>query len=217
MAIQSDWTDPSVSHSREPVPRHSVRRASDRRCEAIGALGKWMIHRKPRPVFLVDEHLEVICSNPAAQKALERIGWMRRSESHLEILDSDLRRQLLGALSAWPAPESPSIELTFGKRALDLTLLELSHGLPKVYVLEIVEPLERSVLSRLLVSSFQLSKVQAKVAILIYNGGNLKSMAAQLGVTVNTVKTHKREIFQKVGVRSQGELIRKVGDVVARS
>ena len=114
MAIQSDWTDPSVSHSREPVPRHSVRRASDRRCAAIGALGKWMIHCKPRPVFLVDEHLEVICSNPAAQKALERIGWMRRSESHLEILDSDLRRQLLSALSAWPAPESPSIELTWG-------------------------------------------------------------------------------------------------------
>jgi DNA-binding CsgD family transcriptional regulator len=217
MAIQWDWTDPSVGYRDGPERRQGIRRASDRCLVVIGALGEWMIHQKRRPVFLVDEHLKVICSNPAAGETLERVGWMRLKESHLEILDSDLRLQLQTALSKWPETRSASVVLTFGRRTIDLTVLQLSHGLPRVFVLEIIQPVERSAISTLLAHSFRLTKVQAKVAVLIYGGGNLKSVAAQLGVTVNTVKTHKREIFQKVGVRSQGELIRKVGEAVARS
>lgn len=218
MAIQSDWTEPSGDASRRPEHRHGViRRVSDRRRVAIGALGEWMIRRQKRPVFLVDQTLTVICSNVAAQDALHRIGWMRQNDEQLEILDPDLRGKLPNSLATWPKPGSATIRLNFGKRALDLTVLELTHGLPKVYVMEIIQPLETSVISRLLVKKFRLSKVQARVAVLVYDGGNLKSVAARLDLSVNTVKSHMREIFNKVGVRSQRELVREVGDAVDRS
>lgn len=80
MAIQSVWMDPSSGASRVPELRHGVRRLSDRHRVAIGALGEWLIQRQRRPVFLVDQHLTVICSNSAAREVLERSGWLRLSE-----------------------------------------------------------------------------------------------------------------------------------------
>jgi DNA-binding CsgD family transcriptional regulator len=124
---------------------------------------------------------------------------------------------LQGAFDSWPNPNSASIGLSFGNRTVDLTVLELKYGLPKVYVLEIIQPIEAAVISRLLIKKFRLTKVQAKVAVLLYNGADLKSIAVQLGVKVNTVKTHKTAVLKKVGVRSQPGLIREVGAAVDRS
>ena len=55
-----------------------------------------------------------------------------------------------------------------------------------------------------------LSETQAKIVALIAGGHDLSAIASQLGVTSNTVKTHLKRTFEKTGVNSQVELLRKL-------
>ena len=57
-------------------------------------------------------------------------------------------------------------------------------------------------------SIFGLSKAQARVAMAISGGKDLSQAAAALGVRPNTVRTHVKRMFEKVGVRSQAALVR---------
>jgi DNA-binding NarL/FixJ family response regulator len=51
-----------------------------------------------------------------------------------------------------------------------------------------------------------LTQTQHRVATLIAQGQTNREVAAAMFVTVNTVQTHVRHIFQKLGVRSRTEL-----------
>ena len=55
-----------------------------------------------------------------------------------------------------------------------------------------------------------LSSSQVRIIRLIARGLELSDIATELGVTINTVKTHLRRAFEKVGVSSQIELLRKL-------
>lgn len=55
-----------------------------------------------------------------------------------------------------------------------------------------------------------LSDAQTETIRLIAKGLELRSIAEELGVSINTVKTHLKRVFEKVGVSSQVELIRKL-------
>lgn len=59
-------------------------------------------------------------------------------------------------------------------------------------------------------AAFGLSDGQLAVAQLIADGKDLASAAAVLGITVNTVRTHLRRMFDKTGVRSQTALLRVI-------
>ena len=213
MAIQADWTRPTGRGGRRTDRRRRVRRASDKHG---GAVGEWMIQQRRQPVFVIDAHLKVLCSNRAAREALEQIDWMCTSWDQLEIKDPALVRKLRRALAEWPEARSGSIWLASGTRKLDLSVLEPSHPLRRVYVLEIVQPLDMTVGHEQLVRSFRLSNVQAKVALVIYECGSQKVAVDRLGKSINTVKTHVRSIFEKVGVNSQHGLVRKMAELAAR-
>jgi DNA-binding CsgD family transcriptional regulator len=51
-----------------------------------------------------------------------------------------------------------------------------------------------------------LTQTQQRVAALIAQGQTNREIAAAMFITVNTVQTHVRHIFQKLGVRSRTEL-----------
>ena len=55
----------------------------------------------------------------------------------------------------------------------------------------------------------QLSAQETKVLRLLVEGHNYKTAAAELGVTVNTVSFHTRQIFQKLHVHSKSEAVAK--------
>ncbi|MER8610485.1 helix-turn-helix transcriptional regulator [Mesorhizobium sp. M0435] len=54
---------------------------------------------------------------------------------------------------------------------------------------------------------FGLTKAEADVAAEVLKGGGRDAVAAQLGVSVTTVRTHLTHIFEKTGVRRQAELV----------
>jgi len=54
---------------------------------------------------------------------------------------------------------------------------------------------------------YGLTEAEARLAALLANGENLRTAAAQLGITYGTCRSRLAEIFQKTETRSQPELI----------
>lgn len=77
-----------------------------------------------------------------------------------------------------------------------------------LYVTDPRKPIETSeeVLQRL----FGLTGREAMVLRVLAEGGDLRSAAAQLGVSHETVRTHVRHIMQTTGARRQADLVRMV-------
>ncbi|MFZ5653388.1 MAG: helix-turn-helix transcriptional regulator [Pseudomonadota bacterium] len=61
--------------------------------------------------------------------------------------------------------------------------------------------------AELLQKLFDLSGAEARVAVQLARGRNVRQTAAALHVSTNTVRTHLARIFAKTGVQRQGELV----------
>jgi DNA-binding CsgD family transcriptional regulator len=59
-------------------------------------------------------------------------------------------------------------------------------------------------------SSPTLSQAERRVAALIASGYTNKAAASELGVSINTVGTHLRAVFTKLGVQSRVQLANKL-------
>jgi DNA-binding CsgD family transcriptional regulator len=53
---------------------------------------------------------------------------------------------------------------------------------------------------------FKLSEAEHRVALLVARGMRNEEVAAQLSLSVNTVRAHLRQVFEKLGVRHRGQL-----------
>ena len=79
------------------------------------------------------------------------------------------------------------------------------------FVLFIHEPGPGAVVSEATLRTlYGLTRAEARIAALLVNRGAVTSIAAEIGVSANTIRTHLKRVFGKLGVRSQLELIRVV-------
>lgn len=62
--------------------------------------------------------------------------------------------------------------------------------------------------SSLLKNTYNLSKVELKVADLLVNGFTLEQVANRLEVTINTIKTHLKQIHTKTNTHSRAKLVK---------
>ncbi|HWG59212.1 MAG TPA: helix-turn-helix transcriptional regulator, partial [Candidatus Acidoferrales bacterium] len=60
----------------------------------------------------------------------------------------------------------------------------------------------------LLTRQYGLTKHEASLADLLLQGSDLREAAEKLGVSMNTVRTHLRLIFEKTDTHRQAELVR---------
>lgn len=71
------------------------------------------------------------------------------------------------------------------------------------------DPMDRVALDReLLASLYDLTPAETRVAELLSQGFSPAAVAADLGITINTVRTHLKRIFEKTGIGRQSELVR---------
>lgn len=71
--------------------------------------------------------------------------------------------------------------------------------------------------TRTLVSDFELTKREADMLAGLVRGKNRKAMSEELCVSTETAKSHIQNIYKKIGVHSQQELIRYVEDLREQS
>lgn len=62
---------------------------------------------------------------------------------------------------------------------------------------------------------YQLTPAEAKLAGLLSLGGSVSSAASELGVTVNTVRTHLKHLYSKTGTSRQPELVHLLVSMLA--
>ena len=56
-------------------------------------------------------------------------------------------------------------------------------------------------------TSFGFTPAEARAAMILLKGDDLATAASELGISTNTLKTHARRIFAKVGVRRHSQFV----------
>ena len=83
-------------------------------------------------------------------------------------------------------------------------------GEPQGRVSVIIEPPRPDELAPLLVAAYGLSHREQTVTALVLQGRSTRQIARVLSISPYTVQEHLTAIFDKVGVRSRGELVGQV-------
>jgi DNA-binding CsgD family transcriptional regulator len=83
-------------------------------------------------------------------------------------------------------------------------------GDPQARVSVIIEPPRPADLAPLLVAAYGLSDREQTVTALVLQGRSTRQIARALSISPYTVQEHLTAVFDKVGVRSRGELVGQV-------
>jgi DNA-binding CsgD family transcriptional regulator len=83
-------------------------------------------------------------------------------------------------------------------------------GDPQGRVSVIIEPPRPDELAPLLVAAYGLSEREQAVTALVFQGRSTRQIARALAISPYTVQEHLTAVFDKVGVRSRGELVGQV-------
>ena len=175
------------------------------------------------PAVEVDESAAVISMNAAAAERLPDFAGLTVSHGRLRAMRPDWDKVLRDAISRASALSNYArlhAELGRGQHvSFPVVLGETETGGSLICRVEVNdfsvwttfgddEDLDR----RLSVARavYGLSDGQVNMARAIANGADLAQAAEELGVTVNTARTHLRRMFDKVGVRSQPALLRVI-------
>ncbi len=122
-------------------------------------------------------------------------------------LHNDIARALFGASHGMLK------QIAFNSRSLILKFLPLVPGdglvLPAPRVLLAVDEAATSSSSALkeLLDRHKLTQSERQIALMLARGAPPKEIASQREVSIHTVRTHLKSVYQKLGVRSQREAI----------
>ena len=193
------------------VPRGSVPQQGP----ALTALQRYVFDKLDRGVALLDASGAVVDASTLAQKVFATGAGISVRNGRLAFADAQLDARfvrLLGsgrgsadgkslaaavaADGAWPCrivitPTNPH-EARRGVKYV--ALVYGTNG-------------SRSISLDVLVELYGLTRAQANVARRLYAGNSVEETAAQLKLSLNTVRTHLKQIFSKCDVQSQAELL----------
>jgi DNA-binding CsgD family transcriptional regulator len=68
----------------------------------------------------------------------------------------------------------------------------------------------RGLSAAIIASDLRITYREAQIASLLAAGNDLRATAQQMGIKVHTARSHLRSMFEKLGVRSQGNLLRRI-------
>ncbi|MET8423685.1 helix-turn-helix transcriptional regulator [Nocardia sp. NPDC004860] len=166
-------------------------------------------------------------ANPAALAILRagdglRLGAPARLESNDPAVSSRLRRLLAAAAQTGPSNAAARLLIPRdgGRLPLTVSILPLCPGSqesPRRAALMVIvdpereEPGGRETLREL----YGLTRAESQVAFEVLRGSGLASVAEELYISVNTARTHLRQVFAKTGTCRQAELVRLLSCVLS--
>ncbi len=190
----------------------------------------------PNPALLLDGRSRIVHANQPAEALLRECDGLsatRNGGLHLSAAfpgeTAALSRALTQALAVAsgagdelceplrltrPSGAAPLLVLPVPLPPPAFAMWELLGG-PRVMVL-IIDPSAKSrAAASTMQTTFGLTTAEARVAVLIGGGIGGPQVAAALGVSLATVKTHLKRCFEKTGVHSQVALARMIGNLPA--
>ena len=191
---------------------------------ALGASLAGLLDRTAAGIIQLDERGRIVEANHRARNRLragdalcDQDGFLR---ARIPADDAVLQRLLLralprsggrgasGSMMLRPATDAPGFALhvnPVGSRETDL----LSRRIAALVL--VVDRARLPLADRKLVREvLGLTPIEAKVATWLAQGRRVRDIAAITGRSENTIRWHIRQIFQKLGIRRQTDLVRMV-------
>jgi DNA-binding CsgD family transcriptional regulator len=185
--------------------RWRPRRTEDVRQQLLASLSAALIERESAACLVVDRHLNVVLANKSARHALCETRSIRLNGERVELLTRKGVAQWNRVLPA-NAPRTMCVSNS-GQAAESLAFTPLNSN--RCVLIHVT----RGTRSERMQHAFGLTRAESDVADGIFQGMSLGKIARARSASINTVKTQVRQIFQKVGVRSQVSLTRRMCEV----
>ncbi len=184
---------------------------------AFSPLARLILDRLDRGVILLDGARRVLDANEIALRLLKDANGMKVQGRRLQFNDrafDDRVARLLAqprnggrhssrSIAGWVRhDEAPPYRIVVATLPVDPD--ERGAAL----VILVFGPLEpRAISADVLKQLYGLTRAQAEVARSLFAGLTVEQTAAELGLSLNTIRTHLKHIFTKCDVQSQGELL----------
>jgi DNA-binding CsgD family transcriptional regulator len=156
----------------------------------------------PQPQLVLNADCEVVASNRAARELIAEGHGPRSLAENLANGTGTFLREIREGLCAVARGEARSrdFELSLpNAAAFDLRVLPVSPG----HALLLISRRE----GQPAVARFGFTPTEARVAELLCAGRNAAKIAAELGISIETVRCHLKQAFAKAGVHRQAELV----------
>ncbi len=178
----------------------------------------------PQGAALLDGDLRLLYVNAAAECALEagrglvqRFGRLSATAPHLQRALQDHARRLtdrsedlrIGSLILRDAEGEPAWRLTLAP-AVGTSAHGLAVGTRMIALIDDLSRTPDGPGAETLTAWFGLTPAEARVAALSARALRPAEIAATIGVSINTVKTHLKVVHARLGVHSQAGLVRTV-------
>ena len=172
------------------------------------------LNRLPMAVAIVDFQGKLLIHNKAMVELLNRHKSLYLKQMQLHTLPANALRHALAQMHAGAANELP-VKLggdAAGAPLLSLSLTRLKMPFQAVdAVLLIAADHQQPLFSaQALQQQYALTPAEARLVQQLLLGDSLEQACAALSVSINTGKTHLKQIFIKCGVKRQSELIQQV-------
>ncbi|WP_321477461.1 helix-turn-helix transcriptional regulator [uncultured Paludibaculum sp.] len=126
----------------------------------------------------------------------------------------DLEREILNLPDLLAgAGQLTRIDRPAGQTPLLAWATALANGRPgtRYRAVALMDPARRLLIdSAALEAAFHFTKAETRLAEQIANGHSPLEAAQALGITIHTVRTYLKRLYQKTGVRTQATLVRKL-------
>ena len=192
-------------------------RDSARAAPGFSELGRLILDTLDRGVIALDITGTIIDANRDARRLMDAAESLRAHNGRLEFLNACLDKQLHQLLATLSL--TPSVAHGFVARLnrpnndqpLRVLVAPLGRGITQIPIAVLVyifdtRP-ERVISNEVLRDIYGLTNAQAAVTACLFEGHSVEHAAELLGLSVNTVRSHLKQIFIKCEVHSQGALL----------
>ncbi len=167
----------------------------------------------PTAAMLLTESRRILFANLPAREILEHGDGLRAERGRLRAAAPNQNAELAKLITRASSSEARCLRLERGshRRPYELWARRVAADSDDEIVVFATDPeRERAPGIEQLRSVYSLTLAEARLTQLLGQGRDLFEAATQLGVTRNTVRKRLCHVFEKVGVRSQAQLVARV-------
>lgn len=180
---------------------------------SLSPLGRFILDKLDRGVVLLDADGVILDASSVAQKTLVSCPSLTVRKARLSFNDPDFAARFEHLLGHRPRPGTNGRSIAGRLRCgcPRVCRVVVASADPRVmngvrYVVLLYAQESRGVSADVLTELYGLTRAQSDVARKLYDGCTVEETAAQLRLSLNTVRSHLKQIFSRCEVQSQAEL-----------
>ncbi|MEJ2761150.1 MAG: response regulator [Gammaproteobacteria bacterium] len=167
-------------------------------------------------VILVNEHLKVFYYNQSAQKFFESGSVLKHHDGYLSLTTPELTAELHqlvlkdtgDTLSVNRGSHIPPLHIFVSPMHSRASNYGQDMPIAVLFLFETVNDVER--IGDVVRTLYNLSPTESRIAALLVFNPHLDEVAASLGITYNTARTHLKRIYLKTGTNRLSALVHRI-------